>query len=68
MYEVLVGIQGISIVVLFLVIFHIWEQYNCKEQMYLIMSLVCVLINLFGYLMEMLSQNMGMAIASTKVS
>lgn len=68
MYEVLVGIQGISMVVLFLMIFHIWEQYNCKEQMYLIMSLVCVLINLFGYLMEMLSQNMEMAIASTKVS
>lgn len=68
MYEMLIGIQGIGIVILFLVIFHIWEQYNCKEQMYLLMSLICVLINLLGYLMEMLSQNMGMAIASTKVS
>lgn len=68
MYEIIMTAQGIGIVILFVLIFHIWKCYNCKEQKYLLMAMICVMINLLGYSLEMTSTNIDVAIISNKLS
>lgn len=68
MYEIIMTTQWIGIIILFALIFHIWKKYNCKEQKYLLMAMICVMINLLGYTLEMTSKNIDVAILSNKVS
>lgn len=68
MADLLIGIQVVSIIVLFMEAFYVFSRWSRNVHGYLFLYCVATIINNLGYLLEMMSRSSEMSLIGTQIS